>query len=219
MARWSRIERDLRSEGFRLIVGIDEVGRGPLAGPVVACAVIMPPDARAIAGVADSKVLSARERERLAPLIRRRALAWSLGAASVREVEARNIAGATALAVRRAITRLALRGDVVLLDGRPMKQLAQLGVEHRAVVDGDARCYSIACASIVAKVVRDRLLRSLGRRYPPYGWERNAGYGTAAHIAALRDAGLTPHHRASFCRSALAPHLRRLTPRSSPDRS
>jgi ribonuclease HII len=205
MARWSRIERDLRTEGFRLIAGVDEVGRGPLAGPVVACAIIMPPDARAIPGVADSKVLSSRERDRLAPIIRQRALAWALGAASVREIEVWNIAGATALAIRRALGRLTMPGDVVLLDGRPMKQLSQLGVEHRAVVDGDARCYSIACASIVAKVVRDRLLQSLGRRHPPYGWERNAGYGTAQHIAALRDAGLTPHHRASFCASALAP--------------
>jgi len=203
MARWSRIERDLRTEGFRLIAGVDEVGRGPLAGPVVACAIIMPPDARAIPGVADSKVLSSRERDRLAPIIRQRALAWALGAASVREIEVWNIAGATALAIARAIRRLAVPADLVLVDGRPMKQLRLLGVEHRAIVDGDARCYSIACASIVAKVVRDRLLQTLGRRHPRYGWERNAGYGTAQHIAALRLAGLTAHHRRSFCASAL----------------
>ena len=106
MARWSRIERDLRTAGFRLIAGVDEVGRGPLAGPVVVCAVIMPPDVRAIPGVADSKALSARERQRLAPLIRERAVAWALGAASVHEIDALNIAGATALAIRRAIRRL-----------------------------------------------------------------------------------------------------------------
>jgi ribonuclease HII len=205
MARWSRIERDLRTEGFRLIAGVDEVGRGPLAGPVVACAIIMPPDARAIPGVADSKMLSARERDRLAPIIRQRALAWALGAASVREIERLNTAGATALAIARAIRRLAVPGDVVLVDGRPMKQLRLLGVEHRAVVDGDARCYSIACASIVAKVSRDRLLAALDARYPAYGWVRNSGYGTPQHIAALRDAGLTAHHRVSFCASALAP--------------
>lgn len=204
MARWSRIERDLRREGFQMIAGVDEVGRGPLAGPVVACAIIMPPDARAIAGVADSKQLTAAERVRLAPLIRRQALAWALGAASVREIERLNIAGATALAIRRALGRLTVARDLVLLDGRPMRQLTQAGVAHRAIVHGDARCYSIACASIVAKVTRDRLLSALSRRYPPYGWSRNAGYGTPQHLAALRDAGLTPHHRRLFCASALS---------------
>ncbi len=204
MARWSRIERDLRREGFQMIAGVDEVGRGPLAGPVVACAIIMPPDARAIGGVADSKQLTAAERVRLAPLIRSKALAWAIGAASVREIERLNIAGATALAIRRALGRLTVARDLVLLDGRPMRQLTQAGVEHRAIVNGDARCYSIACASIVAKVTRDRLLSALSRRYPPYGWSRNAGYGTPQHIAALRDAGLTPHHRRLFCESALS---------------
>jgi len=204
VARWSRIERDLRREGFQMIAGVDEVGRGPLAGPVVACAIIMPPDARAIGGVADSKQLTAAERVRLAPLIRSQALAWALGAASVPEIERLNIAGATALAIRRALGRLSLARDLVLLDGRPMRQLTQAGVEHRAIVHGDARCYSIACASIVAKVTRDRLLSALSRRYPPYGWSRNAGYGTPQHIAALRDAGLTQHHRRLFCESALS---------------
>ena len=208
MARWSSVERDLRAEGFRLIAGVDEVGRGPLAGPVVACAVVMPPDARAIGGVADSKMLTRSERERLAPIIRQRALAYALGAASVREIEQLNIAGATALAVRRALGRLTIAPQLVLIDGRPMRQL---GLEHRAVVDGDAKCYAIACASIVAKVVRDRLLGSLDHRYPPYGWARNSGYGTAQHIAALRDAGLTPHHRVSFCRTALTSSPQPLT--------
>ena len=204
MSRWSRIEHDLHTEGFQLIAGVDEVGRGPLAGPVVACAVIMPPDARAIAGVADSKALTAAERLRLDPLIRSKALAWALGAASVREIERLNIAGATALAIRRALRRLPLARDLVLLDGRPMRQLTQAGVDHRAVVDGDAKCYAIACASIVAKVTRDRLLSALSRRYPPYGWSRNAGYGTPQHISALREAGLTAHHRRLFCESALS---------------
>ncbi len=200
MARWSRIERDLRTAGFRLIAGVDEVGRGPLAGPVVVCAVIMPPDARAIPGVADSKALSARERQRLAPLIRERAVAWALGAASVHEIDALNIAGATALAIRRAIRRLSSAADLILIDGRPIRQL---GMAHRAVVGGDARCYSIACASIVAKVLRDKLLASLSVRHPSYKWDRNSGYGTAEHIAALRISGLTPHHRQRFCQSAL----------------
>ncbi|HVZ49931.1 MAG TPA: ribonuclease HII [Gemmatimonadaceae bacterium] len=199
--RWSRIERDLRAQGHELIAGVDEVGRGPLAGPVVACAVIMPPGARAISGVADSKALSGLQRRRLAPMIRTRAVAWALGAASVREIERLNILAATCLAIRRAVERLPSRYDVVLLDGRP---LAGLGIAHTAVVDADARCYSVACASIVAKVVRDRLMTSLADRHPGYGWERNAGYGTAAHLAGLRRLGSTAHHRALFCATALS---------------
>jgi ribonuclease HII len=201
MARWSRIERDLRAEGFRYIAGVDEVGRGPLAGPVVACAVIMPPEGRAIAGVADSKELAALERTRLAPLIRERALACALGAASVREIEALNIAGATALAITRAVRRLSHSFDLLLVDGKPMRHLQLV---HRAVVDADALCYSVACASIVAKVARDRLMTALGRRRPLYAWERNAGYGTRVHVEALRRHGPTPHHRPGFCRTALS---------------
>ncbi|MDA1081561.1 MAG: ribonuclease HII [Gemmatimonadetes bacterium] len=201
MARWSRIERDLRASGHWLIAGVDEVGRGPLAGPVVACAIVMPPESRAIRGVADSKALSAEERRRLDPIIRGRALACALGAASVREIERLNIAGATTLAMQRALRRIGGQFDIALVDGRPVRGL---GVEHVAVVGGDARCYSVACASIVAKVVRDRLLAALAERHPLYRWERNSGYGTAAHIAGIRSGGLTLHHRASFCRSALA---------------
>jgi ribonuclease HII len=201
MTRWSGIERELRAAGHRFIAGADEVGRGPLAGPVLACVIIMPPEVRAIAGVADSKQLSGPERERLAPLIRARALAWALGAASVREIERANIVGATALAISRAVARLRQPYDVLLLDGKPMRQLQ---VEHRAVVDADAKCYSVACASILAKVARDRLLRSLAVRHPWYAWERNAGYGTEAHLLGLRQRGLTPHHRIGFCRSALS---------------
>jgi ribonuclease HII len=163
----------------------------------------MPPSRRAIAGVDDSKALAAAERSRLAVLIRAQALALSLGAASVREIGALNIYQATALAMRRALGRLAVEPDVVLIDGKPIRSLE---IAHRAVVGGDRRCYSIACASIVAKVVRDRLMASLSVRYPMYGWERNAGYGTAAHFAALREAGLTAHHRAGFCR-AVTPRL------------
>ena len=200
MGRWSAIERTLRAEGARLIAGVDEVGRGPLAGPVVACAVIMPPGVRAIAGVDDSKRLRPVDRARLAPIIRARALAVSLGAASVAEIARLNIHGATVLAMRRALARLALAPDIVLVDGRPLRTL---GVEHRAVVGGDSRCYSVACASIVAKVTRDRLMTALSARYEAYAWRDNAGYGTPAHVAALRAHGLTAHHRAAFCRSAV----------------
>lgn len=199
MARWSAIERSLRAQGARLVAGVDEVGRGPLAGPVVACAVIMP-NARAIAGVEDSKRLTPAERERLARKIRNTALHVSLGAASVPEIAALNIYQATALAMRRALQRLGEPPDAVLVDGKPIKTL---GVAHQAFIGGDARVYSIACASIVAKVVRDRLMAALARRHPAYGWEANAGYGTPVHMAALRERGLTPHHRVLFCRGVL----------------
>ncbi len=193
--RWSAIERDLRASAGPLIAGVDEVGRGPLAGPVVACAVIMPPDRRAIAGVDDSKRLTPDTREQLAGRILSRALAVALGAASVREIDRYNIYHATVLAMRRALGRLTLAPDHVLVDGNPLRTLE---VEHTAVVGGDGRCYSIACASIVAKVTRDRLMAALGRRHPEYDWESNAGYGTPRHVAALSEFGATPHHRGSF---------------------
>ena len=208
MARWGLLEKTLRAQGVRHMAGVDEVGRGPFAGPVVACAIVMPADARAIPGVADSKTLDAAERVRLAALIRGRAIVVSLGAASVPEIAALNILQATSLAMRRALARvdraLERRGarlEAVIIDGKPMPTL---GREHRAVVKGDSTVYAIACASIVAKVARDGLMATLGRRYPGYGWERNAGYGTPFHIEGLRRLGMTPHHRALFCRGALA---------------
>jgi ribonuclease HII len=157
----------------------------------------MPPDIRAIRGVDDSKALSARERTRLAALIRARALALGVGAASVREIDQLNIYHASTLAMRRALARLAIAPDHVLIDGKAIRTLS---IEHTAVVHGDARCFSIACASIIAKVTRDRLMRQLGERYPAYRWEQNAGYATADHVAGVAAAGLTPHHRRSFFR-------------------
>jgi ribonuclease HII len=157
------------------------------------------PEARAVRGVDDSKRLTPRERERLAVVIRRRARAVGLGAASAREVDAMNVYHATVLAMRRALAQLERllggRADHVLVDGLPLRTL---GVEHTAVVRGDASCHAIACASVVAKVTRDRLMATLARRHPGYGWERNAGYGTASHRDALRALGPTVHHRRSF---------------------
>jgi ribonuclease HII len=171
------------------------VGRGPLAGPVVACAVIMPPDQRAIAGVDDSKQLSPPERRRLAAVIRLRALAIGLGAASAREIDRINIYHASVLAMRRALARLVLAPNHVIVDGNPVRTL---GVAHRAVVGGDGRCYSVACASIIAKVTRDRLMQSLAVRHPAYAWSHNMGYATAEHLAGLDRQGASPHHRRSF---------------------
>ena len=195
--RWTTIERDLRAAKGPLLAGVDEVGRGPIAGPVVACAVIMPGDARAIAGVDDSKRLTHDQRVRLSVIIRERAIAYAIGAASVHEIDRINIYQASALAMQRALRRLRVTPDHVVIDGRAMRTLP---IPHTAVVHGDARCFSIACASILAKVTRDLLMTRLGRRYPHYIWDHNAGYTTREHVAGLTSHGITPHHRKSFCR-------------------
>lgn len=195
-SRWTGLERKLRAQYGDWLAGMDEVGRGPLAGPVVACAVIMPASERAIRGVDDSKRLLPDVREKLAVRIRERAVCIALGAASAREIDRYNIYHATTLAMKRALRSLGSLPNHVVLDGRPIRDL---GVAHSAVVGGDGRCYSVACASIIAKVTRDRLMRRLAVRYPLYGWDHNVGYATPHHMAALDAYGATPHHRASFC--------------------
>ena len=189
------MERELRRTLGAHIAGMDEVGRGPLAGPVVACAVIMPPDVRAIAGVDDSKRLTAAERTRLAVKIRERAVTYGIGAASVREIDRVNIYHATVIAMRRALARLGVTPSHVLIDGKPIRTLE---TPHTALVGGDDSCYTIACASILAKVTRDRIMQALAPRHPNYLWERNVGYSTLAHLQGLAQHGVTPHHRKSF---------------------
>lgn len=157
----------------------------------------MPPDTRAIAGVDDSKRLSHDQRVRLAVKIRERAVAFAIGAASVREIDQINIYQASVLAMRRALGRLGVTPNHVVIDGRAIRTLP---IPHTAVVHGDSRCFSIACASILAKVTRDLLMTRLGRRYPHYIWDHNAGYTTREHVAGLTSHGITPHHRKSFCR-------------------
>ncbi len=192
-----RFERPLWREGATRVVGVDEVGVAPTCGAVVAAAVIMPPNCHRIPGVRDSKTLSAAQRERLAPVIRRRAVAVAVGAASVADIDRLNIYHATHLAMRRAISRLG-GYDHVLVDGLRIAEFEQQVGAYTAIVDGDAKVYSIACASVVAKTVRDRMMAKLAIRYPHYGWERNQGYATREHRAAIRAHGLTPHHRRSF---------------------
>lgn len=186
-------EREAWAEGRERVAGLDEAGRGPLAGPVVAAAVVLHRD-QSFEGVTDSKRLAPDDRTELAGLVRREARAAALGAASTREVERLNPRGATVLAMRRALARLSLSPDQLLVDGRGMPELG----EQRALTGGDARSHSIACASVLAKVVRDRLMHRLHPRYPAYGWATNVGYGTAEHLEALRRHGPTPHHRRTF---------------------
>lgn len=189
------LEQSLQRGGMVLLAGVDEVGRGPLAGPVLAAAVVMPPGLH-IPGVDDSKRLAPARRRELAARIRAAALDWMVGAASAREIDRMNIRAATALAMSRAVAALRVRPDHLLVDGLPVPEL---GTERQtAIVGGDGRVHCIACASIVAKTIRDDLMARLARRYPVYGWERNAGYGTAEHRAALLAHGPTPHHRRSF---------------------
>ncbi len=187
-------EEGFWSRGFSAVAGVDEAGRGPLAGPVVAAAVVLPPGT-SIVGARDSKTLSRRYREELAAEILHRAAGVGLGAASVREIDRLNILVSTGLAMSRALDQLAPPPDHVVVDGLPV---SGLGWKHTAVVKGDHRIHSVACASILAKVVRDRLMTRLSRRYPGYGWETNMGYGTEEHRAALSRLGPTPHHRLSF---------------------
>ena len=195
----TRFERRFWGDGRQLIVGADAVGVACLSGPVLAAAVIMPAYGRRIPGVRDSKMLSRAQRERLYPRILRRAVAVGLGAASVREIDRINIYHATNLAMRRAICRVRER-DHVLIDGLRVHRLEEFVGPYTAVVHGDARCYSIAAASIVAKVIRDRLMDRLAVRYPHYGWEHNAGYATLTHRVGIEQHGITPFHRRSFAR-------------------
>jgi ribonuclease HII len=155
----------------------------------------MPPDVRAIPGVDDSKQLRADERNRLATKIRERAIAFGIGAASVRVIDRVNIYHATVIAMQRAVARLGITPHHVLVDGKPIRTL---GMPHTAIVGGDDACYTIACASILAKVTRDRIMHALAPRYPNYLWERNVGYSTLAHLERLAAHGATPHHRRSF---------------------
>ncbi len=177
-----------------LVAGVDEAGRGPLAGPVVAAAVVLPPGV-AVEGAGDSKQLSAEVREEVFARVRERARWVGVGAASVREIDRLNILRATTRAMRRALEHIPERPGQVVVDGRPVKNL---GWEHEAVVDGDALIHSVACASIVAKVMRDRLMLRLAVLYPGYGWETNMGYATLQHREALQALGPTPHHRVTF---------------------
>jgi ribonuclease HII len=178
-----------------MVAGVDEAGRGPLAGAVVAAAVILDP-ARPIEGLNDSKKLTEKARDRLAPLIRERALAWAVAEASVAEIDALNIHHATLLAMRRAVEMLAVLPDAIEVDGL---HCPQVGMPARAIVQGDSKVMAIAAASILAKTVRDAQMLELHARYPMYGLDRHKGYPTTAHLAALREHGVVREiYRSSY---------------------
>ncbi len=196
---------ELRRRGRARVCGVDEAGRGPLAGPVVAAAVILSPGdigAQAFAGLTDSKKMSATARARLFDVISARA-SVGVGIADIADIDLLNILGATMKAMADAVRAVPGGVDYALVDGN---RLPVLPCDGATVVKGDAKCLSIAAASVIAKVTRDRIMAELDAAYPGYGWARNAGYGTAEHLAALKALGPTPHHRQSFApvRAAMA---------------
>ncbi|MDG1935024.1 MAG: ribonuclease HII [Paracoccaceae bacterium] len=187
-------EADLHAQGFEIIAGVDEVGRGPLAGPVTAAAVILDPN-NIPTGLNDSKALSVKKREVLYDLILQHS-SVSVVHVSVEEIDRINIFQASLLAMRQAITQLDPGPSFVIIDGNRIP--AELPVPSQAIVKGDAKSVSIAAASIVAKITRDRLMTDLARQNPGYGWDKNAGYPTKEHQLALQHLGVSPHHRRSF---------------------
>jgi ribonuclease HII len=191
---WTEERKSLAEAGYRLVAGVDEVGCGCLAGPVVAAAAILPPELH-LQGLRDSKQLRPAEREDLYERALRRGLACAVGLAYVEEIDQVNIFHAARLAMRRAVDALSPRPDFLLMDGHLPPQF---GLPCKAIVKGDALCPSISLASVMAKVYRDRLMRRLARLFPFYGWEDNKGYGTAYHYRALEIYGPCPLHRRSF---------------------
>ena len=188
-------ERALRARGIFLVAGVDEAGRGPLAGPVVAAAVILPDD-YTLEGLNDSKKLTAKKREHFHAMLTVRAdIHWGIGQADVAEIDRLNILRATHLAMARAVAALPRKPDHALVDGLPVRGLP---VPHTALVAGDTLSLSIAAASIIAKVTRDRLMTALDAEYPQYGFARHKGYGVREHLEALRSHGPSPVHRRSF---------------------
>ena len=188
------IERQYAERGYTAICGVDEAGRGPLAGPVFAAAVILPFETQ-IEGLNDSKKLTDAKRRALFPVICEKAIAYGIGSASAQEIDAINILQATFLAMKRAVAQLKVKPGFLLVDGN---RLTDFGISAESIVKGDSRSANIAAASILAKVTRDRLMMQYDAEYPQYGFAQHKGYGTAQHIAALRKYGPCPIHRRSF---------------------
>ena len=188
-------EKEISLKGYKFVCGVDEAGRGPLAGPVCAAAVILPIDAE-IPGLNDSKKLSEKKREALYPLVIEKAIAYSIAYATVEEIEEHNILNATFIAMNRAIEGLNIPADYALVDGNRVPK--ECSVPVTTVVKGDSLSMSIAAASILAKVSRDRLMNEIDEKYPQYNFKKHKGYGTAEHMDFIRALGPCPEHRMSF---------------------
>lgn len=193
-----KIDLSVFNEGYNYICGIDEAGRGPLAGPVVVAAVVMPKDSM-IEGVNDSKKVSEKKREKLYDQILEEAISYGVGIVDQTEIDRINILNATKAGLTQAVSSLEKKPDVILVDA--LTGIDTCGIPYRSIIKGDAKSYSIAAASIIAKVTRDRIMREWDEIYPQYGFEKHKGYGTAAHIAAIKENGICPLHRHSFIKN------------------
>ena len=194
------IDKSYFKEGYNYICGIDEAGRGPLAGHVVVAAVIMPKDSM-IEGVNDSKKVSEKKREKLYELIIEEAISYSVGIVDQNEIDRINILNATKAGLTEAVRTLKVKPELILVDA--LTNIDTCGVPYQSIIKGDAKSYSIAAASIIAKVTRDRIMREWDKVYPQYGFEKHKGYGTAAHISAIKENGLCPLHRLSFVKNII----------------
>ena len=190
-----KIERELYQKGVKSICGIDEAGRGPLAGPVVVASVIMP-EGSMIEGVNDSKKVSEKKREELFEIITNEAISYGVGIIDQKEIDRINILNATKEGLTMAVKELNPRPDLIIVDA--LTKIDTDGIPYESIIKGDAKCYSISCASIIAKVTRDRIMREWDQVYPQYGFIKHKGYGTAAHINAIKEYGPCPIHRKSF---------------------
>ena len=198
LEKLKEIEKDLNLKGFNKICGIDEAGRGPLAGPVVVAAVVMPNDSM-IEGVNDSKKVSEKKREKLYDEITNNAIAWGVAIIDQKEIDDINILNATKKGLTEAIMQLSEKPDIILVDA--LTGIDTLGIPYQSIIKGDAKSYSIAAASIIAKVTRDRIMRQWDEIYPEYGFEKHKGYGTKAHIEVIKNKGICPIHRKSFVKN------------------
>ena len=191
-------DRMYYEKGFKYICGIDEAGRGPLAGPVVVASVIMPQDSM-IEGVNDSKKVSEKKREKLYDLILEEAISYGIGIIDQNEIDEINILNATKEGLTNSLKEVKVKPDIILVDA--LEKIDTLGIPYDSIIKGDAKSYSIAAASIIAKVTRDRIMKEWDEIYPEYGFEKHKGYGTALHIKAIKENGLCPIHRKSFTKN------------------
>ncbi|MCI9287047.1 MAG: ribonuclease HII [Clostridia bacterium] len=195
-----KIEEEIysKNENIKYICGIDEAGRGPLAGPVVVASVIMPHDSM-IEGVNDSKKVSEKKREELYEKIIEESISYGVGIMDHNEIDEYNILNATKMGLTNSLKELTVKPDLIVVDA--LNKIDTLGIPYKSIIKGDALCYSISAASIIAKVTRDRIMRQWDEVYPMYGFQKHKGYGTAAHIAAIKEYGLCPIHRKSFTKN------------------
>ena len=198
LTKLKEIETDLHSKGFKYICGIDEAGRGPLAGPVVIASAIMPEDSM-IEGVNDSKKVSEKKRELLYDKIIEEAISWQVAIIDEKEIDKVNILNATKEGLTDTIKRLKIKPDLIVVDA--LEHIDTCGIPYESIIKGDAKCYSISAASIIAKVTRDRIMRQWDEVYPEYGFAKHKGYGTKAHIEAIKEYGICPIHRKSFTKN------------------